>query len=65
MHADSVIGSARQQVWNLFLKTGQTSKKHDLPATGQAIFNAIYLEINEKERRAKKIERIYKTIEVV
>lgn len=64
MYADSIIGSDRQQVWNLFLKTGQTSKKHDLPATGTAIFNAIYLEINEQTRRAVKIERIYQVIEV-
>ena len=61
-YADSIIGSAKQQVWNLFLKIGQTSKKHDLPAYGEVMFNAIYLEIDEQERVAKKIERINKKI---
>lgn len=64
MYADSIIGAAKEQVWNLFFKIGQTSKKHDLPATGKAVFNAIYLELDETERKAKKIERINKIIEV-
>lgn len=64
MAQDSVIGADKKQVWNLFLKTGQTSKKHDLPATGTAILNAIYLEIDKKTRKAKKIERVYKVVEV-
>lgn len=64
IHADSIIGSDRQQVWNLFLKTGRTSKKHDLPASGPAILNAVYLEIDEQAKRAVKIERVNKLIEV-
>lgn len=64
IYADSVIGADKNQVWNLFLKTGRTSKKHDLPFFGSTIFNAIYLEFDEKSRLAKKIERVNKIIEV-
>jgi calcineurin-like phosphoesterase len=61
---DSVIGADKQQVWNLFLGTGKSSKKHDLPSSGEVIFNALYLEIDKKSRHAKKIERINKVIKV-
>ncbi|MFA5124894.1 MAG: TIGR00282 family metallophosphoesterase [Patescibacteria group bacterium] len=63
-YADSVIGADKQQIYNLFLKIGQTSKKHDVPSRGQAVLNGIYLELDEKSRRAGKIERINKTVEV-
>lgn len=63
-YADSVIGADKQQIYNLFLKTGQTSKKHDVPSTGEAVFNAVYLEVNEKTGKAVEIERINETIEV-
>jgi calcineurin-like phosphoesterase len=61
---DSVIGADKQQIYHLFMKTGQSSKKHDLPSTGQAIFNAVYLEIDKKSRKTKKIERINEIINV-
>jgi len=61
---DSVIGSDKQQIYHLFLKTGQSSKKHDLPAHGLAILNAVYLEIDEKTRKTVKIERINDLVEV-
>lgn len=64
MYADSIIGADKNQIWNLFLKTGRTSKKHDLPSTGLAVLNAIYLEINETKRITKKIERINEVVEV-
>lgn len=63
MAEDSIIGADKKQVWNLFLKSGQTSKKHDLPATGKTIFNAVYLEIDEKKKKAVKIERVNKVVE--
>lgn len=63
-YSDSVIGSDKQQIYHLFLKTGQSSKKHDLPSTGLAIFNAVYLEIDESTRQAVKLERINELIEV-
>ncbi|MFA6594144.1 MAG: TIGR00282 family metallophosphoesterase [Candidatus Buchananbacteria bacterium] len=63
-YADSIIGADKQQIYNLFLKTGQTSKKHDVPSRGAAVLNGIYIELDEKTRQAKKIERINKTIEV-
>lgn len=63
-YKNSVIGSDRQQVLNMFLGTGKSSKKHDLPAHGEAIFNAIYLEIDPRQGKAIKIERINKIVEV-
>lgn len=62
---DSVIGSDKQQIYHLFLKTGQSSKKHDLPSQGLATFNAVYLEIDEKTRKTVKIERINKSVNVI
>jgi metallophosphoesterase (TIGR00282 family) len=61
---DSVIGADKQQIYHLFLKTGQSSKKHDLPSTGLAVFNAVYLEIDEKSRKTKRIERINELVGV-
>lgn len=61
---DSIIGSDKQQIYHLFLKTGQSSKKHDLPSQGLATFNAVYLEIDEKTRKTVKIERINRSVNV-
>ena len=61
---DSVIGADKGQIFNLFLKTGRSSKKHDLPDSGQCQFDAVYLEIDEKNGCAKKIKRINKVIRV-
>jgi len=61
---DSIIGADKQQIYHLFLKTGQSSKKHDLPSVGLATFNAVYLEIDEKMRRTIKIERVNELIDV-
>jgi len=61
---DSVIGADKQQIYHLFLKTGQSSKKHDLPSVGLATFNAVYIEIDEDSRKTKKIERINELVEV-
>ncbi|MFA5020536.1 MAG: TIGR00282 family metallophosphoesterase [Patescibacteria group bacterium] len=61
---DSIIGADKQQIYHLFMKTGQSSKKHDLPSTGLAVFNAVYLEIDEVTRKTIKIERINESVEV-
>jgi hypothetical protein len=61
---DSIIGADKQQIYHLFMKTGQSSKKHDLPSTGAALFNGVYLEIDIKSRKAKKIERINEVVNV-
>jgi len=61
---DSVIGADKQQIFNLFLESGQTSKKHDLPSTGKCLFNGVYLELDEKTGKCKKIKRINKVISV-
>ena len=61
---DSIIGSDKQQIYHLFLKTGQSSKKHDLPSQGLATFNAIYLEIDEKTGKAVTIKRVNDLIDV-
>ncbi|MEI6627600.1 MAG: YmdB family metallophosphoesterase, partial [bacterium] len=61
---DSVIGARKDQVFNLFLGHGETSRKHDLPDTGECQFDAVYLEINAKTRKATKIKRINKIIDI-
>jgi hypothetical protein len=63
-YSDSIIGANKDQIFNLFLKSGKSSKKHDLPDYGLAEFDAVYLEINDKTGKAIKIERINKTINV-
>jgi len=57
-YADSVIGADKNQIFNLFLKTGKSSQKHDLPERGEVQFNAVYLEIDPKSGEAKKIKRL-------
>ncbi|MEK7072786.1 MAG: YmdB family metallophosphoesterase, partial [Patescibacteria group bacterium] len=61
---DSIIGSNKGQIFNLFLEKGQSSKKHDLPDHGDCQFNAIYLEIDPKTRKTIKIKRLDKIIKV-
>ena len=61
---DSIIGADKQQIFNKFFGLGKSSKKHDLPSAGEAIFNGVYLEIDVKSRKAKKIERISKIVNV-
>jgi hypothetical protein len=61
---DSIIGADKKQIFNLFLGQGKSSKRHDLPEKGVALFNGVYLEINTKTGKAHKIERIYKIITV-
>lgn len=61
---DSIIGSNKGQIFNLFLEKGQSSKKHDMPDHGDCQFNAIYLEIDPKTRKTIKIKRLDKIIKV-
>ncbi len=61
---DSVIGADKRQVINMFLKEGTSSKKHDLPETGECQFNAVYLEIDVKTKQTKKIIRVDDIVKV-
>lgn len=61
---DSIIGANKEQIYNLFLDRGKSSKKHDLPNSGLCGLNAVYLELDEKERVTRKIERINKVVKV-
>lgn len=61
---DSVIGADKNQIFNLFLAAGRSSKKHDLPDYGRCQFNAIYLEINSATKKSVKIKRLDKIINV-
>jgi len=61
---DSVIGADKQQIFNLFLEQGSSSKKHNLPDHGDCQFNAIYLEIDPKSKTTTKIARLDKIIKV-
>jgi hypothetical protein len=61
---DSIIGSDKNQIFNLFLGQGKSSKRHDLPDKGKVLFNGAYLEINAKTGKAHKIERIYKSFTI-
>ncbi|OGY43469.1 MAG: metallophosphoesterase [Candidatus Buchananbacteria bacterium RIFCSPHIGHO2_02_FULL_40_13] len=61
---DSVIGASKNQIFNLFLDRGQSSKKHDLPDYGYCQFNAVYLEIDPKTQKTVKIKRLDKIIKV-
>ncbi len=61
---DSVIGANKEQIYNLFLETGKSSKKHDVPEAGECQFNGVYLEIDEKNGKAKKIKRLNKILKI-
>lgn len=61
---DSVIGANKEQIFNLFLEKGKSSKKHDVPDYGDCQFNAVYLEIDSKTHKTVKIERLDKIVNV-
>lgn len=61
---NSVIGSRKDQIFDLFLEKSRGSKKHDVPDTGQCQFNAIYLEIDPKTNKTTKIKRLDKIINI-
>jgi 2',3'-cyclic-nucleotide 2'-phosphodiesterase len=61
---DSVIGARKDQIFNLFLGKGKSSKKHDLPDSGKCQFNAVYLEINPKTKKTTKVKRLDKIINI-
>lgn len=60
--AAGVLGVAKEGVIKTFLS--QIKQPHILPETGRAIFNAVYLEIDEQTGHAKKIEPITKFINI-
>lgn len=63
-YEDSIIGANKDQILNLFIKGGKSSKKHDLPDHGKARLDGVYLEIDGKSGKAEKIERFSRIVEV-
>jgi len=59
---DSVIGIDKAKAIEMFLT--QMPLKHDIPEQGLAVVNSVYLEIDLKNKKAKKIERIDSLIEI-
>jgi len=59
---DSVIGLEKKQVIQNFLS--QVGLSAEVPETGACQINAVYLEIDPKTQRAKKIERIMTEVEI-
>lgn len=59
---DTVIGVDKKVILNRFLEDKKES--FDWPELDEAIVNALYVEINEKTNKAKKIKLIQKTIKL-
>lgn len=57
---DSIIGENPESIVKYYLKN--TRHKYDIIEEGDAIINGVYVEIDPKTKRAKKIERIKKEI---
>ncbi len=63
-YEDSVIGANKEYIINSFFGKKGKAKKHDLPDKGKCQFDAVYLEIDVKTRRAKKIKRLNKILNI-
>ncbi len=59
---DSVLGVDKKNIIKNFLT--QMPVEHEIPETGRAIINAVFLEIDPKTKKAKKIDRISREVEV-
>ncbi|TSC95338.1 MAG: hypothetical protein Athens101410_648 [Parcubacteria group bacterium Athens1014_10] len=59
---DSVLGVDKENIIKNFLT--QMPFEHQIPETGKAIINAIFLEINPKNKKAEKIKRVDKEVEI-
>ena len=59
---DSVLGVKKEIIIEKFLTDSPIV--FDIPETGEVEINAVYLEINQQNKLAQKIEKIYKTIAV-
>ncbi|MFH1367032.1 MAG: TIGR00282 family metallophosphoesterase [Patescibacteria group bacterium] len=60
--ADSVIGDRKEEVIKAFLT--QLPFRMEIPEEGEVLINAVYLEIDCKTKKSKKIERIRETVSV-
>lgn len=60
--ADSVIGDQKEEVIKAFLT--QLPFRMEIPEEGEVLINAVYLEIDCKARKAKKIERIKEIVRI-
>lgn len=60
--ADSVIGIDKDLVIDMFLT--QMPLKHEVPETGAAVVNSVYLELDLKSKKAVKIARVDRMVEI-
>lgn len=60
--ADGVIGLDKENIIKTFLT--QIKYQHELPEKGQAIFNAVLLDVDPKTAKAKSIKPIKKFVEI-
>jgi len=60
--ADECIGVDKENIIKTYLT--QISYPHVIPEKGRAIFNSVLLEINDKDRRAKKIKPITRYVNI-
>lgn len=59
---NSILGIDKENVIKNFLT--QMPIEHEIPETGKAIVNGVFLEIDSKTKKAKKIKRIDKEAEI-
>jgi hypothetical protein len=59
---DSILGVDKRGILKTFLT--QISEVHEIPEEGICTVNAIYLEIDPKTKRAKKIKKINEEVEI-
>jgi len=59
---DSIIGVNKKGILKTFLT--QISEVHEIPEEGICAVNAVYLEINPKNRKAVKIKKIKEEVEI-
>lgn len=59
---NSVLGLAKENIIKQFIT--QIPQSHDVAEEKQCEFNALYLEIEEKTGKARKISKIYKIVDI-
>jgi len=60
--SDSCIGVAKEGIIRDFLY--QIKQKHEIPETGQALLNAVFLEIDTDKKQTHRIDRIERRTEI-
>lgn len=59
---DSILGVQKEGIIKTFLT--QISEVHEIPEEGVCLVNAIYLEIDPKTKRAKKIKKVREEVKI-